>query len=686
LATMQAPGGETYSYAFNEQGNIEWVHYPDETPGEESDNPVRIYHYEDERFDFALTGITDETGARYSTYAYDDEGRATLTEHAGGAGRVILTFNPDGTTTTQDANGAVRTYHFEVVLGVYRVTRIDGGPCEGCGDELAASTNDAEGYPTRTVDRNGVVTETVYDERGLLVSRTQAVGTENERTTTTEWHEDFRLPVRVTRPGQRVETTYDEQGLRKSVTLIDTASGARRTTAFTYTAAGLLASIDGPRTEVADVLHLAYDEAGNLSQVTNALDHQSHVTFDSHGRPVHVEDPNGLTTERHYDARGRLLRETVGGDERSFSYLPTGEVSSVRRGDGSGVDTLYDAARRAIAIHDTDGNAVHYRLNAAGQRVEEWVVNPAGHRVREMERVFDELGRLIEMQGGAGDTMTYSYDANGNRIGQIDGNARATVNVYDALNRMSLSIAPDGGETHIGYDARDNAIRVTDPNGLSTLSDFNGFNQVVRLVSPDTGITRIRYDDAGNRVQSTDARGIDVRTTYDALNRPVFVDYPGTAQDITHIYDDAEFGAGRLTHTHDAGGSTRYTYDINGNVTSVVRMVNGSEFVTAYQYDAQNRVVGMQYPSGVLVDYERDGLGRIDAVYATVDGVRQPIASGIEYEAFGGRTNIRYGNSLAEERSYDASGRLQSLALEGGHHRNYAYDPASNITDIYDLF
>jgi len=58
------------------------VIYPDITPDNDSDNPHKLYHYEDTDFPHHLTGITDENGDRYATYAYDDNGKAISTEHA----------------------------------------------------------------------------------------------------------------------------------------------------------------------------------------------------------------------------------------------------------------------------------------------------------------------------------------------------------------------------------------------------------------------------------------------------------------------------------------------------------------------------------------------------------------------------------------------------------------------------
>jgi YD repeat-containing protein len=73
-------------------------------------------------------------------------------------------------------------------------------------------TYDANGFVASRTDFNDIVTTFVNDSRGLQTSRTEAVGTPEERTITTEWHPTFRLPIRITEPGKITTFTYDAQG------------------------------------------------------------------------------------------------------------------------------------------------------------------------------------------------------------------------------------------------------------------------------------------------------------------------------------------------------------------------------------------------------------------------------------------------------------------------------------------
>lgn len=146
IATLTDPAGGVYRYRYDANDNLASVHYRDDTPSDDSDNPKRLYHYEDSRFAHALTGIMDEAGHRFATYAYDEKGRAILSEHAGGAERVQLGYNADGTTTVTDPQGAVRHYAFETHQGVIKVKSIQGGPCPDC-SQTQNHTYDASRLP-----------------------------------------------------------------------------------------------------------------------------------------------------------------------------------------------------------------------------------------------------------------------------------------------------------------------------------------------------------------------------------------------------------------------------------------------------------------------------------------------------------------------------------------------------------
>ncbi len=216
ITRMTDPQGHDYLYAYDGIGNLSQVAYPDDTPSDETDNPTRRYHYENTAFPHALTGITDENGERYATWSYDDQGRAISSEHANGADRTTLTYDAGGTTTVDNPLGKQTTYYFQTIQGVRKVTQLEGHPTASCGGGSQAYDYDVNGFLSSKTDWNGNMTTYIRDARGLELSRTEAAGSPEARTMTTEWHAQFRVPTRIAEPGKITEYTYDARGRRLS--------------------------------------------------------------------------------------------------------------------------------------------------------------------------------------------------------------------------------------------------------------------------------------------------------------------------------------------------------------------------------------------------------------------------------------------------------------------------------------
>jgi YD repeat-containing protein len=96
---------------------------------------------------------------------------------------------------------------------VRKVAKVEGHPTSSCEGANKSYSYDANGNVISRTDWNGVTTTYTYDmDRNLELSRTEAAGTPQERTITTEWHPDFRLPVKITEPSKITSFSYDAQG------------------------------------------------------------------------------------------------------------------------------------------------------------------------------------------------------------------------------------------------------------------------------------------------------------------------------------------------------------------------------------------------------------------------------------------------------------------------------------------
>ena len=104
-----------------------------------------------------------------------------------------------------------------------------------------------------------------------------------------------------------------------------------RTWTYTYNSFGQVLTANGPRTDVSDVTTYTYYscttgyQCGQVQTVTNALGHvTTYNTYNAHGQPLTITDPNGVVTTLTYDARQRLTSRTVGSEQTTFDYWPTG--------------------------------------------------------------------------------------------------------------------------------------------------------------------------------------------------------------------------------------------------------------------------------------------------------------------------------------------------------------------------
>ena len=686
LASVTTPDG-TVQYAYDAAGNLVSVTDPDTT--------VRNYVYDQPDLNHHLTGIIDENGDRYATWAYDTTGRAILSEHAGGKERVQFAYNADGTTTLTTGNGATRNYVYTTAQGERKLSMVVGDVCGTCpGGNIADRTYDANGFPDEVIDHNGNITQTVRNTRGLTETLIEAKGTPEQRTTTTLWHPTWRLPTKITTPKNVTDYIYDANGNPTSITV--SGGGKSRAWAFTYNTHGQMLTIDGPRTDVSDVTTLAYHtcttgaECGQLQSVINALSHVT--TFDSYntsGRLAQMTDPNGLVTAYAYDGRGRLLTATqtpTTGTARvtTMTYDAAGQLKTLTAPDGRVLTYSYDAAHNLTSVTDNFGNRIEYGYDAMGNLTDEDSYDPGSVLKRAMDYAYDLNNRLDTVTNG-GFSTDLTLDLVGNLTGETDPNTSVTQHTYDALNRLEQTVDALSGIVSYDYDDHDNLTQVATPNGATTTFAYDQFDNLLSETSPDRGIITYTYDDAGNRLTATDARSVTGTYAYDALNRPISISYPNVVENVTFTYDHAASeGIGRLRSISDQAGTITYAYNEFGEVVTDQRQIGAFTYTTSYQYDAAGNVSSIIHPSGRVAAYGRDAIGRVTSVTSTKNSVVKTIVSTASYEPFGPIASLTYSNGLVFDYDYRTDYRTSSIASSGIADKAYIYDPAGNITGIAD--
>ena len=223
----------------------------------------------------------------------------------------------------------------------------------------------------------------------------------------------------------------------------------------------------------------------------------------------------------------------------------------------------YTALDLVKKINYNGAKEVSYQYNKVGELVQmdDWT----GTNTFEL----DLLGRLQKMTDHKGNTVSYTYDAEGNVLTEFQRDSDATENLksrttftYDALNRLT------------------------------------GSTRKLEVYPYDTLAYSYSYDTLGNLLkQSGPTKGEEDTYQYNDLNQMVSKHVCGYEQKLTRIYD---YG---------------YTYDKRGNLVKEEEICSptttGPKNITVatYLYDETNRMVRGTNKTGEVSAYTFNGLG-----------------------------------------------------------------------------
>ncbi|MCC4635796.1 DUF6531 domain-containing protein, partial [Xanthomonas dyei] len=274
LSAVIDPASQRFEYGYAAGGVLTEVRYPD--------GHVKTYKYNENDYVAAagspgsyLTGI-EEDGSRYASFYYDAQGRARISTHANAIDRVEFSYLDENTVRVTDSLGAVSTRSLQLgngykrFVGASALSSIDG-------NRAAAISYDARGYPDGFRDFSGNMRDSDYDARGLMSRQTEAANdsTGSKRSILTSWHPNFRVPVeKVIHDANdsllsRYTWTYNARGQALTSSRTDPVAGTTRITTTTYCEqteidagtcplSGLTTSVDGPRSDLSDLLRYTY--------------------------------------------------------------------------------------------------------------------------------------------------------------------------------------------------------------------------------------------------------------------------------------------------------------------------------------------------------------------------------------------------------------------------------------------
>ncbi|WP_418120517.1 RHS repeat-associated core domain-containing protein [Variovorax sp. 350MFTsu5.1] len=667
LTTATTPDARVIAYAYDGSSRLVSVLYPD--------GKGRNFVYENASFPQALTGIFDEAGVRWGTFAYDSAGRAISTQLAGSVDSYQVSYPSTGLATVVDPLGTSRNYSYGTTMGKLAVTGGSLPSGEGKSD-AALRVQDSNGLITSETDFNSVVTTTTWDvARRLPTTVVSASGTPDARTVTTQWHATFSLPVLITEPGRTTAYNYDAVGNPLSKTVTETATNKAQLWQWTYNASQLVDTATEPNGAVTSY---TYDPRGNVLTSTNALGHVTQYGYDLANRVVSSTAPNGLTTTYTYDQRDRLLTQTVGGQTTVLTYKPYGTVETVSLPSGLVLTYAYDAAHRLIGWSNNRGESGTYTLDGMGNRTAEQIKDAAGNVAWSVARAVNNINRLSSRTEGTNQSSTFGYDANGELTSSTNGLNQSTSYGLDSLRRVKSVTDAANASATLKYNALDAVTEAKDFKGVVTAYGRDAQGNATTESSADTGGSSTQYDNLGLPSQVTDALGQATTITRDALGRPtglVFADGKATAL----RYDLTANSKGYLSEIIDRSGTTEYTRDAFGRVTLKKQtLANGSVQQVSYAYNPNGTLASIGYPNGGTLSHVYDATGRLTGL----NWSGNPLVSGVAWNPLGQPTAWTWAFTtgspqLAASRTYDTAGRLTNTEFS-----SYGYDAAGRITSL----
>jgi RHS repeat-associated protein len=410
-----------------------------------------------------------------------------------------------------------------------------------------------------------------------------------------------------------------------------------------------------------------YNANGQVTTVIDGNGNRADLRYDGHGRQDRWTFPSTTRATSFNDATPVTALASAGtvnaGDYEEYGYDPNGSRTSLRKRDaaaggyssGGTITYQYDALNRVIAKvvpERTSGSQaltgaqtrdVYYSYDLRGLQLSARFDSQAGEGVTNS---YDGLGRLVSTSinmGGTTRTLTYAWDANGNRTRiTYPDNSFFTYN-YDALNRLTL-VRESGTIWLDGYsftaqgavsDQSYNAAWISS-YGYDGLSRLNALTHNLAGTAQDVSFTlgRNPASQIASQTRSNDAYA-----------------WAG------HYAVDRNYTTNGLNQ-YSVAGSVSFSYDLNGNLIS-----DGS---TAFVYDIENRLISASGGHAAALAY--DPLGRLFEVSSTGTGTTRFVYDGdalvAEYNGAGAET-ARYvhgSNAAADDPlAWDSGGTRRYL-------------------------
>jgi RHS repeat-associated protein len=543
---------------------------------------------------------------------------------------------------------------------------------------------DAEGRTLSAVDPLGRVTRQYFDERGLLLARTEAVGLPEQARWQGGYDRNGRRVALLDPSGRETSFAWDGYGRLETIALAGAPDASRTRVRHIYDMLDRVASVlvEGLDSEggvgVLTQLHTTYDERGRAVQRRSGV-RQTTTTYDAADRPVLREDQRGARHESTYDGVGRLASMTdPTGAQLRREYDAAGRLVAtlLREPQAAGPQRTYgesfayDARGRLLAHVDELGREWRAQWDARGLLGA--LRDPLG-RVRRVRYDLQEQPLTVTQLDAAEAVLAqhaYERDAVGRLLAYTDPGGRVTNWSYDARDRCTLLAWPDGATQGFAYGAMQQMASQTRPDGTVLAYSYAPDASLARLdVTAAAGLAPVAplelTSDGLRRVVGVSQGASLLQREYDDLSRVVRERLDGVQSRLE--YDDA---TGIARFTFPDGRVDEIEHDVVGRVVRRTLAASGATAATG-ALGAGSELASWSY-GAAPTPAARQVAGAVASRFAYDDGHR---LVAIEHEAPGPArvAAVRYAHDHVDRRAL-----VWSDAASGGA-RRHEYDALDHL-------
>lgn len=607
-------------------------------------------HAEEYTYDPVGNLLTLTNGRDFTTdFAYDDLYRMTqMTDALDGV--VSATHDALGNLLAlTDQNGHTQSWRYDNVYRPLSHTDAEG--------YITAFTYDENGNRVALTDGNSHATTYIFDELDRL---SQQINAENE--TTSYLYDPVGNQV-AQREADQVVTRYHFDPLYRlaGVTqneqlsaIADHETNVHHT--YSYDANGNLTAITDPLNHVT---RFEYDALNRMVKETNPLDNSWHYGFDPVGNLASRLDANGALTQYSYSADDLLTRISYpDGSTISYAYDASHNMTAMSDEMGSS-SWQFDALDRMTVATDAHSRTLTYTYDAVGNRTA--ISYPDGNHVQYSYLDNDWL-RRVDLP--TAQWTEYTRDGIGLTTGIANSNNTVTEHRYDNANRMLSTVTrqTSGAQKTVSafhYTLDDVGQRVQtvadygwrNPPQVTTEYSYDPLRRLVRSATDEGVWTEYDFDAAGNR--------LTLRTNDDALSPRPF-----GAQTLQYSYNDANQLLSVLDETNYTNGPTQKSGEKITQALQALRHEVAAQREKQINASAADTLLAAI--DNLLADLYSPKPPKATQIAAALDGLRSQIAA---YRSSGEIDSDGIANSLtakvdkaaqANSGNGNASGDLQA--------------------------